>query len=153
VRERWDWGVVACCKAEMNGLGFGIAGLAWREPLFSSVRKGFGSLSQGVFVVIDEAEVGSAPSSLLGLKPIVAIGITRELWIAFLDTTSEAGSALCGFSVRLLVRDLRESGQFMIGREDVIEEWSDDGIEECIESGMDDCTEDAMEDWVELRLL
>jgi hypothetical protein len=111
------------------------------------------SLSQGVFVVIDEADEGSAPSSLPGLRPTVAIGITRELWITFLDTASGAGPNLCGVPVRLLVRDLPGSSRFMIGREDVMEEWSDDGIEECIDCSMDDCTEDAIEDWVELRLL
>ena len=106
----------------MNGLGFRIAGLGLRELPFDSVREGIGSLSQGVFVVIDEADVGSAPSSLLGLRPTVAIGITRDFSIPFRVMTSGIGSALCGVPVRLLVRDLRESGRFMIGREDMMEE-------------------------------
>ena len=143
---RCDWGVVDCCKAAMNGLGFRIAGLGLRELPFSTMREGIGSLSQGVFVVIDEADVGSASLSPLEPRPTVAIGITREFWIPFLVMTSGIGSTLCGVPVRLLVRDLRDSGRFMIGREDIMEEWSEDGIEDCIDGGTDDCTEEAMED-------
>jgi hypothetical protein len=139
-------GVFGCCKAEMKGLG-------WRELTFSSVRVGAGSVSfsflppsHGAWVVIDEAEVGDGMSSAFPFRLTVAMGITRDWWIPFLGMTSGFGSVHWGVPLRLLFRDLRESGRFMVGGADIMDEWSEDSIEDRIDGGMDDCTEDAMEE-------
>lgn len=113
-----------CCKAAMKGLD-------WREESFSSVRVESGpfslcsSLSLSLFhvtlVVIDETDAGDGMSSTLPFRFTVAMGITRDWWIPFLEMTSGVGSVHCGVPLRLLFR-LRESGRFMVGTEDIVVE-------------------------------